>query len=137
MRRQGRDEGRAMPLRLSMSACILIAMKTPRFYLEHIHEQTQYLMAASAGLDKGDFLANRTLTLAFERSLEIIGEAVARIDADFKAAHPTVPWRKIRGLRNIVAHVYWAVDYDIVWHVVTVDVPALDIQIGHLLTTLP
>lgn len=112
-------------------------MKTPRFYLEHIHEQTQYLMATSAGIVKSDFLDNRTLTLAFERSLGIIGEAVARIDDDFKAAHPTIPWRKIRGLRNIVTHVYWAVDYDIIWHVVTVDVPALNKEITQLLTTLP
>jgi len=112
-------------------------MKTPRFYLEHIHEQTQYLMTASAGLDKSDFLKDRTLILAFERSLEIIGEAVVRIDSGFKAAHPTVPWRKIRGLRNIVAHVYWAVDYDIIWHVVTTEVPALYDQVNQLLTTLP
>ncbi len=112
-------------------------MKTPRFYLEHIHGQTQYLMAASAGLSKEDFLADHTLTLAFERSLEIIGEAVARIDEEFRAAHPAVPWRKIRGLRNVVAHVYWAVDYDIVWHVVTTDVPALHNQVTRLLTTLP
>lgn len=112
-------------------------MKTPRFYLEHIYEQTQYLTAATAGVDKSDFLNDRTLILAIERSLEIIGEAVVRIDADFKAAHPAVPWRKMRGLRNIVAHMYWAIDYDIIWHVVTTDVPALNDQIKQLLTTLP
>ena len=67
-------------------------MKTPRFYLEHIHEQTQYLLSASEGLTKEDFLSNRTLILAFERSLEIIGEAVARIDEAFRDAHPSVPW---------------------------------------------
>ena len=81
-------------------------MKTSRFYLEHIREQTQYLTEASAGLTKNAFLADRTLILAFERSLEIIGEAVAGIDGGYKAAHPAVPWRKIRGLRNVVAHVY-------------------------------
>ena len=87
-------------------------MKTPRFYLEHIHEQTRYLMETSAGQTKEPFLANQTLILAFERSLEIIGEAVGRLDDTFKEAHTDVPWRAIRGLRNIVAHVYWAVDYD-------------------------
>jgi uncharacterized protein with HEPN domain len=114
-----------------------IPMKTPRFYLEHIYEQTQYLMTASDGVEKADFLNDRTLILAFERSLEIIGEAVVRLDPDFKAAHPTIPWRKIRALRNVVAHVYWAVDYDIIWHIVTTDVPALNNQVEHLLTALP
>ena len=112
-------------------------MKSPRFYLEPIAEQTNYLVAASAGLSKDDFLQDQTTILAFERSLEIIGEAVARLGDDYKASHPDVPWRKIRGLQNVVAHVYWAVDYDVVWRVVTEDVPALRGQIGRLLTQEP
>lgn len=62
---------------------------------------------------------------------------MARIDDGFKAAHPAVPWRKIRGLRNIVTHVYWAVDYDIIWHVVTIEVPVLNDHVERLLATLP
>ena len=112
-------------------------MKTPWFYLEHIHEQTGYLSEASIGLNKEDFLSDKTRILAFERSLEIIGEAVGRLDDAFKDAHPDVPWRKIRGLRNIVAHVYWAIDYDVIWDVVTNDIPPLHEQVGHLLDTLP
>lgn len=112
-------------------------MKANRFYLEHIHEQTCYLIETSAGLRKDAFLQNQTLILAFERSLEIIGEAVAKIDDDFREAHPAIPWRKIRGLRNVVAHMYWSVDYDIVWHVITTDIPLLKKQIAHVLTTLP
>lgn len=112
-------------------------MKTHRFYLEHIHEQTGYLMGASKGLTKDDFLTDKTRILAFERSLEIIGEAVGRLDDAFKDAHPDVPWRKIRGLRNIVAHVYWAIDYDVIWDVVTNDIPPLHEQVGQLLDTLP
>ncbi len=112
-------------------------MKTPRFYLEHIHEQTEYLSGASEGLTMEDFLADKTRILAFERSLEIIGEAVGRMDDAFKEAHPAIPWRKIRGLRNIVAHVYWAIDYDIIWDVVTNDIPSLHEQVRNLLDTLP
>ena len=100
-------------------------MKTPQFYLEHIHEQAVYLIEASRDMSKQDFLQNHTLILAFERSLEIIGEAVGRLDDKFKEAHPEIPWRNIRGLRNIVAHVYWEVDYDIIWQVVTVEIPTL------------
>ena len=112
-------------------------MKTPRFYLEHIHGQTEYLVTKGEGLQRDEFLSDQTLILAFERSLEIIGEAVGRLDDSFKESHPDVPWHKIRGLRNIVAHVYWAVDYDVIWDVVTVDVPALHDQIGRLLETTP
>ena len=107
--------------------------KSTRFFLEHIREQARYLTETATGLVKDDFVNNRTLVLAFERSLEIIGEAVGKIDDSFKAAHPAIPWRKIRGLSNIVAHVYWDVDYDIIWHVVTTDIPVLKDQIETLL----
>ena len=75
-------------------------MKSTRFFLEHIREQARYLTETATGLVKDDFVNNRTLVLAFERSLEIIGEAVGKIDDSFKAAHPAIPWRKIRGLRR-------------------------------------
>ncbi len=108
-------------------------MRSTRFFLEHIHDHAQYLTEASEGLTKERFLEDRTLILAFERSLAIIGEAVANIDDDFKAAHPDIPWHKIRGLRNVVAHVYWQVDYDIIWHVVTTEVPVFKRQVETLL----
>ncbi len=108
-------------------------MKTAPFYLAHIHDQASYLLESSKGLTKAEFLSNRTLILAFERSLEIIGEAVGKLDDDFKEAHPHIPWVKIRGLRNIVAHVYWAVDYDIIWNVITTEIPVFKEQIEALL----
>lgn len=108
-------------------------MRTPSFYLEHILEQTLYLSTTAVGLTKEGFLEDKTLRLAFERSLEIIGEAVGKLDEGFKRAHPDVPWRKIRSLRNIVTHMYWGVDYDIIWHVVTHDIPTLHGQVLHLL----
>ncbi len=110
-------------------------MKTTRFFLEHIHEQTRYLLGASSSLDKADFVGNKTLVLAFERSLEIIGEAVSNVDDAYKAAHPDIPWKKIRGLRNVVAHMYWNVDYDIIWDVVTIEIPTLNKEIEALLQT--
>jgi uncharacterized protein with HEPN domain len=111
-------------------------MKDARFYLEHIQDQTEYLIEASRDLSKDDFLKSQTLILAFERSLEIFGEAVGQLDASFKDDHTDIPWRKIRGLRNIVTHVYWEVDYDIIWQVVTVEIPRLKQQVDDLLQTL-
>jgi uncharacterized protein with HEPN domain len=41
-----------------------------------------------------------------------------RLGEPWLAAHPTVPWRLIKGMRNRIAHNYWTVDDDIVWAVV-------------------
>ena len=77
------------------------------------------------------------MILAVERSLEIIGEAVGQLDDAFKDAYPEIPWRSICGLRNVLAHMYWAVNLDPVWGVVSEDIPTLHEEIGRVLDSLP
>jgi uncharacterized protein with HEPN domain len=60
--------------------------------------------------------------------LQIIGEAVRGITADFKAAHPEIPWSDIIGMRNILIHHYFGIDRDAVWKVVEHDLPLLKQQ---------
>lgn len=47
---------------------------------------------------------------------EQIGELVGRLSDDFKARHPEIPWRQIRGMRNFVAHEYGSLDLEVVWY---------------------
>jgi uncharacterized protein with HEPN domain len=41
-----------------------------------------------------------------------------RLGEPWLQAHPAVPWRLIKGMRNRVSHNYWTVDNNIVWAVV-------------------
>ena len=54
-----------------------------------------------------------------------IGELVNRLSEEFKAEHTQIPWRKIRGMRNYVAHEYGSIDLDVVWFVATESIPEL------------
>jgi len=54
-----------------------------------------------------------------------IGEAARRVSPELQKAHPDVPWRNIVGIRHKVVHDYFYVDYDIIWDVVTSDLPWL------------
>lgn len=54
-----------------------------------------------------------------------MGECVKDLSDDFVNAHPKIPWRQIRGTRNIIAHAYGTVDADEVWHILTNDLPVL------------
>jgi len=65
------------------------------------------------------------LSLALVRLLEIVGEAAGRISKQVCACHPEIPWPEIIGLRNRLVHGYDAVDYDILWQIITDDLPAL------------
>ena len=59
------------------------------------------------------------------RNLEILGEAGKRVPADVRARDEEIAWRRIAGLRDVLAHAYFGVDEDIIWNVVSVEVPAL------------
>ena len=59
------------------------------------------------------------------RLLEIVGEAAGRVSEEESALHPEIPWPQIVGLRNRLIHGYDAVDYDILWQIITDDLPLL------------
>jgi len=73
------------------------------------------------------FTTDRLLQAAVEREVEILGEALNRLcQSDPEWLGHTVPeYRRIIGLRNIIAHGYDVVDYDILWDVATNHVPPL------------
>lgn len=64
-----------------------------------------------------------------------IGELVGKLTEDFRAAHPGVPWRQIKAMRNIVAHSYGTIDPEVTWEVMTEDIPALKSYCHNILTT--
>lgn len=70
--------------------------------------------------------------LAAEAIIHRIGEAVARLPATLTDAHPGVEWRKIRAMRNVVAHDYGRIDHDILWLALVRRVPHLRAYVGEL-----
>ena len=71
------------------------------------------------------FRADQQKQDAVIRRIEIIGEATAHLTEATREAVPELPFRKMRGMRNIVAHDYANVDVKIVWEVATVSVPQI------------
>jgi uncharacterized protein with HEPN domain len=77
------------------------------------------------GRDRDDLDADRMLALALVRSIEIVGEAGARVSEEGRAAVPDVPWREIVAMRNRLIHAYFDVDLDIVWQTIKEVMPPL------------
>lgn len=63
------------------------------------------------GLTLEALLRDRRTLLALERLMELLGEAARRVSDGYRSAHPEVPWRKLIGLRNILAHEYGTIDH--------------------------
>jgi uncharacterized protein with HEPN domain len=59
------------------------------------------------------------------RRFEIIGEAANRLSPETQALFPQLPFRSMRGMRNIIAHDYGDVDMEMVWKTATSDLSAL------------
>jgi uncharacterized protein with HEPN domain len=73
--------------------------------------------------------SDRLLNLALVRLLEITGEAANRVPDEIQEANPNIPWMQIIGLRNRLIHGYDDVDFDILWEIVTIDLPKLIIEL--------
>ena len=75
------------------------------------------------------FINNRIKRLAVERLLEIIGEAANHISKEVLENNEDIPWSKIIGLRNKVAHDYGEILTDRIWLIATRSIPELLEQI--------
>lgn len=94
---------------------------TLRQIIEHA-ERAQQLCAGRTALD---FVRDWQAAMAFERAMEIIGEAVKRLPDALRAGHPEIPWRQIAGMRDRLSHGYDSVDYELLYNAVRDDVPKL------------
>jgi uncharacterized protein with HEPN domain len=71
--------------------------------------------------DREEFFREALIQDAVIRNMGIIGEAVKRVDDNYRMAHPQIPWRGMAALRDVLIHRYDAVDLDKVWAVVEGD----------------
>jgi len=54
-----------------------------------------------------------------------IGELVGHLTDDIKEKYQEIPWKQIKGMRNIAAHGYEEFDVDVLWQTLKSDLPLL------------
>jgi uncharacterized protein with HEPN domain len=93
--------------------------------LRHMLDGAREALAIAGRRARDDPQSDRVLALALVKLIEIVGEAAAKVTHQYQEAHPGVPWRQIVGMRHVLVHDYDRIDFDVVWSVVTTDLPAL------------
>ncbi len=102
-------------------------------FLKDILEAARRVSVYSDKLVYNDFLNDIKTQDAVVRNIEIIGEATKNLSDDFRELHPTIPWKNLAGMRDKLIHDYFGVNIDIVWGVLTEDLPKLVKQIEIIL----
>lgn len=77
------------------------------------------------GKDRATWAEDKLLRLAVERCIEILGEAARRVSETTCRQHPEVPWRRVVGMRNVLAHEYGQIDHARIFDTVETDLPRL------------
>ena len=111
-------------------------MKRPDIFLNHILVEINYLSQKSKTLEYDKFIHDETLTRSFVRSLEVIGEATKNLPDDFKVKYPFIQWKQISGLRDVLIHHYFGIDFKSVWDIVKNKIPIIKQQIEQILSEI-
>lgn len=104
-----------------------------QLYLNDILAACEKVLRYTDGMSFEQFIADDRTFDAVVRNLQIIGEAVKNIPADVRDRKPEIEWRKIAGLRDILAHTYFQVENEIIWDVIQTKVKPLSISVNQLL----
>ncbi len=102
-------------------------MKKHISIINHIMEDIEDIKIFTEGIDYDTFVHSSIIRKSVCMSLINIGELVKSLPVDFKAKNKEIPWKNIAGLRDITAHKYHTLNLDIIWAVVTNDIPPLEL----------
>jgi uncharacterized protein with HEPN domain len=108
----------------------------PREYkekLEDILEAIRRVREYSQSLSEPEFLKDLKTQDAVIRNLQIIGEAAKGLPEEIRSKHSEIDWRRIVGLRDIITHRYFGIDFEIIWDVVKGKLDALERDIRKIL----
>jgi len=108
-------------------------MRPDESFLTDIRRNAELLLRFVTGVTKAAFYQDEMRQMAVEKGLERIGEAMKNLSAEIKQKYPEVDWSGFARMRDRTTHGYWSVDYDIVWHTVTEEIPGLREQVARII----
>lgn len=104
--------------------------------LLHIKDAISEIESYTTNTDLKTFLANSMMRFASVKQIEIIGEAANLISAETKRLFSDLEWKQIIGMRHILVHEYFGMDFELIWQVIIADLPELKKKVENVLGSL-
>jgi len=94
-------------------------------YVGHMLDAARKARSLVGARDRAAYDNDETLRLALAHLVQTIGEAARRVSRELLESQPHIPWSEIMGMRHKIVHDYMDLEEDVLWSVVTTDLPGL------------
>src|ERR1700752_4393957 len=101
--------------------------------MRDIVEAIRRISTYTAEVSYDAFLDDLKTQDAVTRNLEIIGEAAKKMSQQCRELTPEIPWRRMAGLRDRLIHDCFGVNFDIVWEIISNELPPVGASLEKIL----
>ena len=101
-------------------------------YVGHMLDISRKAIEAVSGKSREAYDRDEIFRMALTHFIQVIGEAARKVSPEFQESHPQIPWHQIIGMRHRIIHGYMNVDEDVVWEVITKDLPLLFTELENI-----
>ncbi|HKK10963.1 MAG TPA: DUF86 domain-containing protein [Bacteroidales bacterium] len=92
-------------------------------YLEDMLQSMNRIEEYLRDMDFKEFKRTYMVVDATIRNFEVIGEAAKNVPHQIQHKYPEIPWKKMYGLRNLITHEYFGIDYEMIWEIARKNLP--------------
>jgi len=100
-------------------------MRDYKLYIKDILEAIESIEKFVKGMSFDKFIKDDKTSSAVVRKFEIIGEATKWVSNEIKQKYPQIPWKEMAGMRDRLIHLYFGVDYKLVWETIKKRIPTI------------
>jgi uncharacterized protein with HEPN domain len=104
--------------------------------LQHVQDAIHEIANMTEGYDEQKFVDDNKTRFACVFQLQVIGEACKHLSEEIKKEFSKINWNQITGLRNIIAHEYFGIDYPQLWSIINTDLPELKTIISEMINKI-
>jgi uncharacterized protein with HEPN domain len=97
-----------------------------------LREAIRLIFSYLGGMSYAEFCKDTKTRDAVIRNIEIVGEAAKGISEKLRAENPNIPWKGMAGIRDRLIHHYFGVNLEIVWQVVSEELPKLEPELARI-----